>query len=356
MNAAADIRAQPSDVPRRRPPRSVRSPGQGGWGLARSLGTAVLVTAALTSGGCAGAPPPPTTIPVFPAPPTPTPGPAHRDTLLPTDCTQVLPEGSAAALLAQPVDTVTAHPVLGVGSPSVGLLERLDCRYRRRGDTATLQLRAQAYTDPEAATQHWEINIAAEDGTVHTPQNIALGSAHAVLLPEPGRHVLVVTNAKVNLTISLLDAVVPTLATPDVLIDLARRVLPTLAPEPPSTPPSTPPSGAWHRCPHRTPYMTQHITRVGRQGPRPPRLAASREHGVSATSTCRPAAVSTVRSDAVELLEFGVRLTPVAADDACTAPAWCHRESRVAGTTPESPSPPWWRSRPAAALVWRSAI
>jgi hypothetical protein len=249
VNAVADISARPSDVAHQRQPWLRR------WrGSTRSLG-AVIVTALLGCVGCGSPPPPPTAIPVFPAPPTPTSGPAHRDTLLPTDCAQVLPDGLVTALLAQPVDTVTAHTVLGVGSPSVGLLERLDCGYRRRGDTTTptLQLRAQAYTDPAAATQHWEINIAAEDGAVHTPQNVALGSAHAVLLPEPGRHVLMVTNARVNLTISLFDAVVPTLATPEVLIDLARRVLPTLAPEPPSTPPATPRPGtdtAAHVGPH----------------------------------------------------------------------------------------------------------
>jgi hypothetical protein len=156
-----------------------------------------------------------------------------------------------AALLAQPVAAVSSHTVLGVGSPSVGLLERLDCSYRRRTDTATatLQLRAQAYTDPGAASRHQEINVAAEGADAHTTENIAIGTAQAVLLPEPGRPVLMVTDARVNLTISLVDAVVPTLGTPEVLVDLARRVLPTLAPEtttppapPDTTQPSTPPA------------------------------------------------------------------------------------------------------------------
>jgi hypothetical protein len=46
-----------------------------------------------------------------------------------------------------------------------------------------------------------------------------------------------VTDGRVDLTISLPEAVVPTLSTSDVLLDLAQRVLPTL------TPPSTAPTG-----------------------------------------------------------------------------------------------------------------
>lgn len=197
----------------------------------------VVVLAAVLA-GCGGAAPQATVIPVFPTPRVQTPAAARGDTLLPTDCTEVLPDGLVAALLAQPVDAVSSHTVLGVGSPSVGLLERLDCGYRRRGDTttATLQLRAQAYTDPGAASRHLAINVAAEGAAVRTTQNIAIGTAPAVLLTEPGRSVLMLTDARVNLTISLFDAVVPTLATPAVLVDLAQRVLPTLAPETTTTP------------------------------------------------------------------------------------------------------------------------
>lgn len=199
---------------------------------------AVVLAAVLA--GCGGAAPQATVIPVLPTPRVQTPAPAHRDTLLPTDCTEVLPDELVAALLAQPVDAVSSHTVLGVGSPSVGLLERLDCGYRRRGDatTATLQLRAQAYTDPAAASRHLAINVAAEGAVVRTTQNIAIGTAPAVLLTEPGRSALMLTDARVNLTISLFVAVVPTLATPAVLVDLAQRVLPTLAPETNSTRPT----------------------------------------------------------------------------------------------------------------------
>jgi hypothetical protein len=165
----------------------------------------------------------------------------HRDTLLPTDCAQVLPDGMVAALLAQPVDTLTSHTVLGMSSPAVGMLERLDCSYRRRGDstTATLQLRAQAYTDPDAATAHWKINVGAESASAHATANIAIGTAPAVVLSEPGRTVLMVTNDRENVTLSLFDAVVPGMTTPDLLVDLARRVLPALAPEPAAPPPAS---------------------------------------------------------------------------------------------------------------------
>jgi hypothetical protein len=211
-------------------------------GAARPVLAAVI---AVALAGCDSTPARPTAIPSFTTPHTHSPNPARRTTLLPTDCTQVLPASSVAALLAQPVDAFSAHTVLGVGSPSVGLLERLDCSYRRRGDTttATLVLRAQAYTDPSAASRHMEINVAAEGVDAHTIENTAIGAAPATLLPEPGRRVIMVTYGRVNLTISLPEAVVPTLATSDVLVDLAQRVLPTLAPQPPD-PTSTAPSSS----------------------------------------------------------------------------------------------------------------
>jgi hypothetical protein len=195
--------------------------------------------------GCGGGPVQPTPVPTFTAPSVQKPAPARRDTLLPTDCVQVLSEGSVAALLAQPVDAFSSHTVLGVGSPSVELLERLDCSYRRRGDTAapTLALRAQAYADSTAASRHYKINLAAESPEAHTTKDTAIGTAHAVLLSEPARCVLMVTYGRVNLTISLPEAVVPTLATADVLVDLAQRILPSLALEPPA-PTSTNPSPA----------------------------------------------------------------------------------------------------------------
>lgn len=239
MNAVGLVSPCPSHQVRPGPHRTQRSPGR----RAQTRAAGAVLLAALLAGctGCASAAPQPVAVPVFPTPTAAAAAPVPRDTLLPTDCAQVLPDGLVVALLAQPVNTVASHTVLGVGSPSVGLLERLDCNYRRRSDTttATLALRAQAYTDPDAATRHFAINVAAEGGNTHASTALAIGTAHPVLLAEAGRSVLMVTNARLNLTISLLDAVVPNLSTPDVLVDLARRVLPALAPPLPQAPDQT---------------------------------------------------------------------------------------------------------------------
>ena len=122
------------------------------------------------------------------------------------------------------------YTVLGVGSPSVGLLERLDCTYKRPGDRGSpaLDLRLQVYTSPSAASAHLAVNVVAERDAAHATQDVAIGTARAVLLTEPSRTVLMLADGRSNLTISLAHGVLPDVQLPAALVDLAQRVMPTL--------------------------------------------------------------------------------------------------------------------------------
>jgi hypothetical protein len=157
---------------------------------------------------------------------------APRATLLPTDCAEVLTGPvDASALLGQPTGTVGVHTVMGVPAPSVGIVERVSCGYQgpRQGGPA-LQLGLVAFTDaPSAAAQRLR-NIAAERGDTRASAPVALGDAHAVLLNQPSRSLLMVDYGRYTVTASLAHGVVPDAQDGPVLVDLVRRVLPNLAP------------------------------------------------------------------------------------------------------------------------------
>jgi hypothetical protein len=180
------------------------------------------------------------------------PAPVHaRATLLPADCAEVLNGPvDAAGLLAQPTGSVAVHTVLGVPSTSVGLLERMNCGYQRNGATGgagdpMLQLGLAAFSDGSAADEQRLRNVAAERGDTLAAAPIALGEAHAVLLTEPARTVLMTAYDRYTVTASLDRGVFPSAQEGPVLVDLVRRVLPNLAP-PPAAPAPPPASRAMH--------------------------------------------------------------------------------------------------------------
>ncbi|MDT7629949.1 MAG: hypothetical protein QOI50_1879, partial [Pseudonocardiales bacterium] len=156
----------------------------------------------------------------------------------------------AAGLLAQPTGSVAVHTVLGVPSTSVGLLERMNCGYQRNGATGgagdpMLQLGLAAFSDGSAADEQRLRNVAAERGDTLAAAPIALGEAHAVLLTEPARTVLMTAYDRYTVTASLDRGVFPAAQEGPVLVDLVRRVLPNLAP-PPAAPAPPPASRAMH--------------------------------------------------------------------------------------------------------------
>lgn len=170
---------------------------------------------------------------------------APRTTLLPTDCAQVLTgPADAAALLAQPTGSVGVRTVVGVAAPSVGLLERVSCAYQRGGQpTQLLGLNLAAFADARAADDQRLRNIAAERGDTRSTTSVNLGGAKALLLAESTGSRLMVTYDRYTVTATLPPGVVADSQAGLVLVDLVRRVLPTLGPPSAATPviPSAPP-------------------------------------------------------------------------------------------------------------------
>ena len=164
---------------------------------------------------------------------------ARRPTLLPTDCANLLSGPvDASALLAQPVGSLGAHAVVGVNSPSVGLLERLTCNYRRADRGAPiLVLGLAAFTDPAAAARQRERNIAAERGDTRAARNVPLGDASSTLLTQPAHYLLMVAYDRYTVTLRLARGIVPDDQVEQVLVDAARRVWPEVAPALPPTHP-----------------------------------------------------------------------------------------------------------------------
>lgn len=180
-------------------------------------------------------------VPTFAAPaPTLDPSAARvsrRATLLPTECGDLLSTPvDASALLAQPVGSLGAHAVVGVSSPSVGLLERLTCNYRRADRGApVLVLGLGAFTDPGAAVRQRDRNIAAERGDTRAARHVPLGNASSTLLTQPTRYLLMVAYDRYTVTLQLARGVIPDDQVEQVLVDAARRVWPEVAPALPPT-------------------------------------------------------------------------------------------------------------------------
>ncbi|MGI8815469.1 MAG: hypothetical protein ACR2G2_09390 [Pseudonocardia sp.] len=175
-------------------------------------------------------------VPTFPSAPSSGAAAAKvRGTLLPNDCADVLSGVGMSALLGQPVDSIRSKAVVGVSAPAVGMLERVTCLYRRtsnRGGPTDVELHLSAYADADAAGRHTAINIRAERANSRTVEELAIGSAPAVLLGETGQLVLIVTNGRSAVSLTMREGVLPGDQARPVMLDLAQRVLPNLAPEP----------------------------------------------------------------------------------------------------------------------------
>lgn len=159
-------------------------------------------------------------------------GAPSRETLLPTDCADVLPDDKVSALLGLPVDGIQGRTVIGVGSPSVGRLERVTCRYHERSDRAgsALDLNLYAYTDADAALRQMGINVAAERSTSSGSEEFMIGAAKAALLTQRNSTMLLVANGQYTVAMTLVDGIVPADVTRPVMVDLVQRVLPELPP------------------------------------------------------------------------------------------------------------------------------
>ena len=157
---------------------------------------------------------------------------AKRSTLLPIDCADVLSKPvDAAALLAQPVGSLDSSSIIGVPSPSVGMLERLTCTYHRVNQKdPVLVLWMAAFTDAGAAADQRDRNIAAERGDTGASRDVPLGRARATMLTEPSQYVLMLAYDRYDITLTLPKGVVPDAQVEPVLVDLARRVWPDIAP------------------------------------------------------------------------------------------------------------------------------
>jgi hypothetical protein len=219
----------------------------GPW-IARSVIGANLVLLA----SCGGAPAPGTSLPTFPessAQSASAIAAAARDNgVVPDDCTRILPVGELVAVFGMPLDSAVVRTTVGVPAPSVGRLERMDCAYSGTAAAGPdsgkrlLAINAAAYTTPAAARAQWELNTAGEDGAHH---DAPVGSAAGVLVERPEEAMLAVQYGSGTVTIVLPSRPLPPGSTPaSMLVDLARRVLPTMpgAVAPP-TPTSTAPPG-----------------------------------------------------------------------------------------------------------------
>lgn len=172
----------------------------------------------------------------------------RRDTLLPADCDGLLPAASVPALFALPEGSIRDHSVVGVAAPSVGMLERLSCTYDRVGDPGgpVLQVRAQAYSDVASASGHFEVNAAAEQHGALSAHRLAIGTAPAMWVEEPGQHVLLVRDGCETLTVQLRNALAPAEHSQDLAVDLAQRILPNLVPPAPTPGPRPPAQRSSH--------------------------------------------------------------------------------------------------------------
>lgn len=211
-------------------------------GARRAVVGAVLTTAALAA--CSSDPSMPSSgsppIPTFPgpgaSPVTSTPPP--RDSILPTDCNQVLSSDALPNLLGLPLGSVKVNALRDVPAPSVGRLERVTCNYTSNGgggappsNTQVLKVVTSGYTDNQAALSQSEVNREAQADSAVPAEPVPLGAAQAFYYPDRGGPVLTVVYGRVTASFTL--AAGRPIAFEDarpVLIDLARRALPVLVP------------------------------------------------------------------------------------------------------------------------------
>jgi hypothetical protein len=218
------------------------------WGpwLARPLIGAMLTLLV----GCSGTPVPGPSLPTFPASDDGSASAASSVSsdvgVVPDDCSRILPVDQLVAVLGLPLNSIVVRTTVGLPAPSVGRVERMDCAYTGTASAPDsgkriLAINAAAYTSPEAAHAQWVLNTSAEDGA-HREQPV--GSAAGVLVERPGETLLAVQYGSGTVTFVLPNRPLPPASTAAAtLVDLARRVLPTMpgiapAPAPSSAPPA----------------------------------------------------------------------------------------------------------------------
>jgi hypothetical protein len=198
--------------------------------------------------GCSGPPVPGPSLPTFPASDAGTPSAASAMStdsgVVPDDCSRILPVDQLVAVLGLPLNSVVVRTTVGVPAPSVGRVERMDCAYTGTAPAGpdsgkrVLAINAAAYTSPAAAHAQWVLNTEGEDGA-HREQPV--GSAAGVLVERPGETLLAVQYGSGTVTLVLPNRPLPPASTAaSTLVDLARRVLPTMPGIAPSSAPPAP--------------------------------------------------------------------------------------------------------------------
>jgi hypothetical protein len=198
--------------------------------------------------GCSGAPVPGPSLPTFPGSDAASASAAaavHDAGVVPDDCSRILPVDQLVAVLGLPLNSIVVRTTVGVPAPSVGRVERMDCAYSgtapsgRDSSKRLLAINAAAYDTPADAHAQWQLNTGGEDG-VHREQPI--GIAAGELVERPGETLLAVQYGSGTITLVLPDQPLPAAISPAaMLVDLARRVLPTMAGAAPSPTPSPAP-------------------------------------------------------------------------------------------------------------------
>jgi hypothetical protein len=186
--------------------------------------------------GCSGGVAPGPGLPTFPNSTGPLSSGAadvHDVGVVPDDCARVLPTSELVAVLGLPLNSVAVRTTVGVPTPSVGRVERIDCAYSgtpvsgRDSGKALLAVNAAAYDTPADARAQWRFNASAEDGA---HRDLPVGTASGVLVERAGEALLTVLYGSGTVSLTLPARPLPGGKTPDVmLVDLARRVLPTMA-------------------------------------------------------------------------------------------------------------------------------
>ena len=187
--------------------------------------------------GC-GAAPAPTGLPSFPEAASATTAatqPAYPG-VVPDDCVRLMAPADLGAVLGLPLGSVSVRTIVGVPAPSVGQTERIDCTYGLTpGSQALLSARAMAYTDDDAARAQWQRNADVEDGT---RRSLPIGAASGLLIERPSESLLTIVYGRGTISLLLPDRPFPGgRSRQQVLVDLALRVLPTIAKGAPSATP-----------------------------------------------------------------------------------------------------------------------
>jgi hypothetical protein len=173
-------------------------------------------------------------VPTFaPTAPTSTSAASTSDTggRLPADCTQILEPGELSALFGLPLERVVVRTIRGMPSPSVGRLERMTCTYTVPGAAqgVVLRMTVGAYSDPAAARDQHERNVADQQAGTSGSREPALGTAAATVLERDAGTMLLTASDAFTLDLDLPPRSGP-LPSTDLLVDLARRLLARLGP------------------------------------------------------------------------------------------------------------------------------